>query len=144
MRPRIFSLLLVLSTILIAPAIITSCEQANAAQKQHVYLACATNTAAAAVLVTMQETATPTTTETEYQAQTVTPTDQAGDVGSLITGSDGFGWQNITILILGILSTFFAVLWKRAKMVIQEINESLKDGKIDKAELQRIIAAWKG
>lgn len=138
MRPRIFSLLLVLSVILIAPAIITSCEQANATQKEHVYLADAGTQ-------TQIDQLAPDQTEIENSAQTVTPTsDLTQDLVTLFTSKDGFTWQNILVVILAILSTFFAVLWKRATRVIEELNKSLQDGKIDKAELQRIIAAWKG
>ena len=142
MRPIIFSLLLVLSVILIAPTVIVSCDQANAAQKEHVYLADAGSTAASALLVNQVSTVTPT--EYEYKEQTVSPTET--DLASLFTADDGlFSWQNIVVIVLGILSTFFAVLWKRAKSVIHEIDAALQnDGRIDKVELQRIIAAWKG
>ena len=44
----------------------------------------------------------------------------------------------------GLSRGYMSVLWKRATRVIKELNKSLQDGKIDKAELQRIIAAWKG
>lgn len=138
MRPRIFSLLLVLSTILIAPAIITSCDQANAAQKEHVYLADAGTQ-------TQIDQLAPDQAEIENSAQTVTPTsDLTQDLVTLFTSKDGFTWQNILVVALAILSTFFAVLWKRATNTINEISKSLQDGKIDKTELQRIIAAWKG
>ena len=138
MRPKIFSLLLVLSIILIAPAAITSCvEKAQADQKEHVYLADAGDTAAVAVTADQVSTVTPTA--VEYQKTTGT------DLTSLFASDDGlFSWQNILVMILGILSTFFAVLWKRAKNVIHEIDAALQnDGRIDKAELTKIIAAWK-
>lgn len=141
MRPRILSLMLVLCTILIAPAAITSCEQANAAQKEHVYIADAGTTSVDTVLATP---GTANQADTEYTAQSVTPTDSTQDIGAALTGSDGlFNWQNILVMILGVLSTFFAVLWKRAVNTINEVSKSLQDGRIDKAELQRIIAAWK-
>ena len=125
MRPRIFSLLLVLSVILIAPTVIVSCDQANAA----VYLADAGTQTQINQLAPDQA-------EIENSAQTVTAT--------VDVSADVFSWQNILVIVLGILSTIFAVLWKRASKVIQAISDSLQDGKIDKNELQRIIAAWKG
>lgn len=134
MRPRIFSLLLVLSVILIAPTVIVSCDQANAAQKEHVYLADAGTQTQINQLAPDQA-------EIEY---TATPTTQDGLSQIISQDADVFSWQNITVLVLGILSTIFAVLWKRASKVIQAISDSLQDGKIDKNELQRIIAAWKG
>lgn len=134
MRPRIFSLMLVLCTILIAPAIVTSCEQANAAQKEHVYLADAGTQ-------TTDTLSAPQPTEIEYQAQTVTPTSAPTEVTQDIDKI--FGWQNILLLGFGIISTLFAALWRRASNVIHEIDAALKDGKVDKNELNRIIQAWK-
>jgi len=131
MRPtRIFSLLLVLCTILVAPAVITSCSKASAQTEQFAQ----SNDETTAAYAELNKT------------QTVTPTaDLTQDIGAILVPADGlFSWQNIAVLILGILSTFFAVLWKRATKVIEAINQSLQDGKIDKKELQRIIAAWKG
>ena len=120
MRLRIFSLLLVLSVILVVPASIVSCSKASAQTEQFAQSNDET-TAAYSEL---------------NKAQTSTAT--------VDVSADVFSWQNITVLVLGILSTIFAVLWKRASKVIQAISDSLQDGKIDKTELQRIIAAWKG
>ena len=147
MRPRIFSLMLVLCTILIAPAIVTSCEQANAAQKEHVYLADATNPAAAAVLVTTQETTTATVVDNNQNVvQDTLSANQVTDANTATVAQDidnMFGWKNIFLLGLGIVSTLFAALWRRASNVIHEIDAALKDGKVDKSELNRIIQAWK-
>lgn len=113
--------MLVMAVILIAPATITSCvEQANATE--------VALTAAVPVA------------ELSTDTLEVSPAPVAQ-----VTEAEGvFSYQNIILIALALLSTVFATLWRRASAVIHQIDEALKDGKIDKAELNKIIQAWKG
>jgi len=120
------SLMLVLVMILVVPAVITSCTKAVA-----------------------QTGATTVQTDSTAVANDSGSTAVAPDSGNVLTqifsSTDVFSWQNILVVVLGILSTIFATLWKRARNAITAIDEALSnDGKIDKAELTKIIAAWKG
>jgi hypothetical protein len=120
MRNKYLSLILVMMTVLIAPAFVTSCYHQVVGQDDP--------PAAVAVSDTLQ------------QAQD----DVAPAVAPAIAPADTFGWQNILIVVLGLFSTMFAALWKRARNAIAAIAEALKDGNVDQAELNNILKAWKG
>lgn len=87
----------------------------------------------------------------EYQVATQEPAATPAEVVSdtsfteAVTDNDSpFAWKNILLLILTVFSVFFATLWKNARSTITAIDAALKDGKIDKTELNSIIRAWKG
>ncbi len=75
--------------------------------------------------------------------------DEAPDGGEIVIEDDSgasnyFSWENILIAVFGIISTIFGAKWKRARDTITVIDDALKDGNVDKAELSRIIKTWKG
>ena len=75
--------------------------------------------------------------------------DEAPEPGEIVpeedTGTpDYFSWKNILIAVLGIASAILGTKWKRATNTITAIGDALKDGKVDKAELDGIIKTWKG
>ena len=119
MRNKYFSLFLVMMTVLIAPALVTSCY--------HQVIGQVAPETGVAVVDTLQQ---------------VQP-----DVAPAVVADaeeSPFSWQNILIVALSLFSALFAALWKRARNVIAAIDEALKDGKVDKGELTNILKAWKG
>lgn len=122
MRPRILSLLIVLTIILVVPALITSCiKTVNATELL-------TDDGSQAVAASQDSIPAATTDGTSI---------------SIVDGL--FDWQTIAMLVLACLSTIFATAWRKAARVIHAIDDALQnDGKIDKAELGKIIKAWKG
>jgi hypothetical protein len=121
------SLMLVMTMILVVPASITSCvKSANATE-------------------TIAETIAGTDVGTDVGTDGTAAVDVAATTATVTTSLDGLlGWQNITIMALGILSALFAGLWKKARNVIAAVDEALQDGTVSKPELAKIIAAWKG
>lgn len=126
MKPKFLFLMFVLSLILLAPAVVTSCvDQVNATE----------------VSATADDSQAALSADTTYSAPEANA--EVKQDGGLI-GTDMFSFQSIAVLVLGLLSTIFATLWRRASNVIHQVDAALKDGKIDKVELNRIIQAWKG
>jgi len=122
MRTKYLHLVMVMMLVLVAPATITSCLQKAHAQEQ---------------VVATSDTLT-------VAADVPSVADSATAVVSQETSDNLFSWQNILITFLGIFSALFATLWKRARNVIAAIDEALKDGRVDKVELNKILKAWKG
>lgn len=52
-------------------------------------------------------------------------------------------WKTWVAFALLILSTLFGAMWRRARSTIDELAAALEDGTISKAELKKIIDAWK-
>lgn len=66
----------------------------------------------------------------------------APDPPSTIEGV--FNWQTILNLVLLVVSTVFASVWKRARNVLVAINKGLEDNNLSKEEISGIVKAWKG
>jgi hypothetical protein len=149
MRNKFGSLIMGLMVILLAPVLTSSCahdtgkspavstiDGYGVVDLQPADMVC---TAGVYVLSALVETTDPGLTTEPSDLQ---PAEK--DILDQVVDDDGvFGWRNILILVLGIISVLFATLWKRARNVIAAIAEALKDGKVDKTELNNILKAWK-
>lgn len=66
------------------------------------------------------------------------------EADAVALGLDGLrDWKTWVAFALLILSTLFGALWRRARSTIDELAAALEDGTISKAELKKIIDAWK-
>ena len=150
MRNKFFSLILGLMVILVAPALIQSCTHENQSHKgselQVSDSGLELTTIPSNQLVCTAGMFAFSLSDNDIEAVSADSTAVSPEGSGTVAADDGglLGWQNILIAVLGIFSALFAGLWKRARNVITAIDEALKDGKVDKVELNNILKAWKG
>jgi hypothetical protein len=146
MRNKFVALIMGLMVILIVPAVTGSClehakkdKTEQASEPEVTRQAFAVNDLGAGLQV-------------QYAGLFVLTQDDSGtdtqivgeSPGEVVPAPDVFSWENILIVILGVISALFGTLWKRARDMIKEIDKALADGNVSKAELKSIVKAWKG
>lgn len=146
MRNKFVALILGLMVILIVPAVTGSClehakkdKTEQAAEPEVMKQAYAVNDLEADLHL-------------QYAGLFVLAQDETGtDIptggespADVVPAPDIFSWENILIVILGVVSALFGTLWKRARNAIAEIDKALADGNVSKTELRSIVNAWKG
>jgi hypothetical protein len=52
--------------------------------------------------------------------------------------------SGVANLLLLVITTFLGKYWKKARDVLNSINEGLADNTLTKTEIQAIVKAWKG
>lgn len=126
MKNKFVSLIFGLMVILIVPAVTSSCVETGERDKteQAAFQSEVNNNF---VLV---------------QDETIENGEEVIEADSGLSGY--FSLQSIINLVFLILSVAFGTLWKRAKNVLEAINDGLEDDNLTRVEIARIVNAWKG
>lgn len=134
MKNRIFALIWGLLIILVAPALIASCDQKAEKKDQTEMVAPAAQTQELAFVYSQAPVIT--TVQGDIPAPAgEAPLDAENPLWLLVSG--------VANVLLLVITTFFGKYWKRARDVLNAINAGLQDNTLTKNEIRTIVQAWK-